>query len=93
MTTVQGNCDPRFAAVRDQFQKHFDDGSDVGASFAATLDGELVVVPFGEFEAGARLRLDARCFFTVRGGLIVRMTDIAGRMRRDDERSDREGTL
>lgn len=45
----------------------------------------VAAVPFGEFEAGARLRLDATCFFTVRGGLVVRMTDIAGRMERNRE--------
>lgn len=56
MTTVQGNCDPRFAAVREVFQQHFDDGSDVGASFAATLDGELVVDLWGGYADEARTR-------------------------------------
>jgi CubicO group peptidase (beta-lactamase class C family) len=40
---IQGNCDHRFAAVRDAFAANFEAGREVGASFAATLDGKLVV--------------------------------------------------
>ena len=40
---VQGHCDARFAAVRDAFASNFREGREVGASFAATVDGEFVV--------------------------------------------------
>jgi CubicO group peptidase (beta-lactamase class C family) len=40
---IHGDCDPRFAAVREAFGKNFDAGLEVGASFAAVLDGEPVV--------------------------------------------------
>ena len=56
MTTVQGTCDSRFEAVRELFQKHLDDGADVGASFAATLDGEFVVDLGGGYADEARTR-------------------------------------
>jgi len=40
---IQGHCDHRFAAVRETFAKNFEQGLEIGASFAAVLDGELVV--------------------------------------------------
>jgi CubicO group peptidase (beta-lactamase class C family) len=40
---IQGHCDPRFAGVRDAFARNFADGVEVGASFAAFLDGDLVI--------------------------------------------------
>jgi len=40
---VKGKCDDRFGAVREAFAKNFEDGLEVGASFAATLNGEPVV--------------------------------------------------
>ncbi len=43
MTTVHGHCDERFAAVREAFQKNFDQGLELGASFSAVLEGEAVV--------------------------------------------------
>jgi len=43
MTTIHGHCDERFGAVREAFQKNFDQGLEVGASFAAVVDGEPVV--------------------------------------------------
>ncbi len=41
--TVHGFCDERFGAVRDAFVANFDQGEEVGASVAITLDGEPVV--------------------------------------------------
>ena len=35
-------------------------------------------VPLPGFPAGSRLGMDASCFFTVRGGVIVRMHDTPG---------------
>ncbi len=40
---IQGHCDSKFQRVGDAFQKNFDDGLEVGASVAVTLDEELVV--------------------------------------------------
>lgn len=44
---VQGFCDPRFHAVREQFQQNFVDRSETGAALAVTLDGELVIDLWG----------------------------------------------
>ncbi|MFZ4687678.1 MAG: serine hydrolase domain-containing protein [Polymorphobacter sp.] len=43
MTEIQGFTHPRFAAVRDAFAANFANGADIGASFAATHEGETVV--------------------------------------------------
>jgi CubicO group peptidase (beta-lactamase class C family) len=40
---IQGHCDARFAAVKDAFAANFAEGQELGASFAATLDGESVI--------------------------------------------------
>ncbi|MYB36270.1 MAG: beta-lactamase family protein [Gammaproteobacteria bacterium] len=40
---IHGFCDEKFAAVRDAFARNFDEFGDVGASFAATAEGEFVV--------------------------------------------------
>ncbi|GAA3810765.1 serine hydrolase domain-containing protein [Sphaerisporangium flaviroseum] len=41
--TAHGDCDPRFARVREVFEKHFAEGKELGAAFAVFLDGEPVV--------------------------------------------------
>jgi CubicO group peptidase (beta-lactamase class C family) len=53
---IDGRCDPRFAAVRDAFSANFEAGREVGASFAATLNGELVVDLWGGYADGAGTR-------------------------------------
>ena len=40
---IEGECAPRFAAVREAFAANFAAGREVGASFAASVDGKLVV--------------------------------------------------
>ena len=40
---VHGDCDDRFALLREEFERNFSDRGDVGASFAATIEGEYVV--------------------------------------------------
>ena len=47
MTDVQGTCDPRFESVKQTFAGNFDQGLDVGASVAVTLDGEVGRRPLG----------------------------------------------
>ena len=44
---VQGECDPRFAAVRDAFQENFAAGSETGAALAVTLHGEPLLDLWG----------------------------------------------
>ena len=51
---IQGHCDERFAAVRDAFEQNFTLHGDVGACFAATLDGEFVVDLWGGHRDAAR---------------------------------------
>ena len=53
---VDGACDARFAAVRDTFAANFDTGREVGASFAATVDGRTVVDLWGGHADAARTR-------------------------------------
>jgi CubicO group peptidase (beta-lactamase class C family) len=53
---VQGSCDPRFGAVREAFEENFRAGREVGASFAATLDGRFVVDLWGGHADSARQR-------------------------------------
>lgn len=41
--TAHGDCDPRFARVREVFEGNFAQGEELGAAFAVYLDGEPVV--------------------------------------------------
>jgi CubicO group peptidase (beta-lactamase class C family) len=45
--TVQGTADPRFATVRDEFERNFAERGEVGASICVTVDGEVVVDLWG----------------------------------------------
>lgn len=56
MPPVQGRCDEKFAAVRDAFAANFASGADIGASFAATVEGETVVDLWGGYADEARTR-------------------------------------
>jgi len=47
MTEIHGSCDDRFASVREAFTTNFEEGLDVGASVAVTVDGEMVVDLWG----------------------------------------------
>lgn len=47
MAEIFGVCDEKFAPVRDVLSQSLDEGNDVGASFAVTIDGELVVDIWG----------------------------------------------
>ena len=46
-TDVHGTCDPRFESVRRTFAGNLESGADVGASFAVTMNGEMVVDLWG----------------------------------------------
>jgi CubicO group peptidase (beta-lactamase class C family) len=56
MSIVQGECAPRFAKVREAFEKSFAAGEEVGASFAAFQDGAPVVDLWGGHADAARSR-------------------------------------
>ena len=49
MVEISGSCDERFTAVRDAMARNFEQGLDVGASVAVTIDGELVVDLWGGY--------------------------------------------
>ena len=55
LVDIQGYCDPRFSAVKEMFTKNFESGSEVGASFAVTLDGEYVVDIWGGYSDKAEI--------------------------------------
>ncbi len=55
-TTVGGFVQDRFAGVRDAFRANLDSGADLGASFAATVEGETVVDLWGGWADEARTR-------------------------------------
>lgn len=47
--TINGHCDERFTPVREAFTRNFDDGLELGAAFAISLGGEMVVDLWGGF--------------------------------------------
>src|SRR4030095_5910795 len=53
---IDGACAPRFAAVRDTFAASFETGREVGASFAATVGGRMVVDPWDDQSDAALTR-------------------------------------
>ena len=53
---IQGTCDERFTGVRDVLADSLAKGTDVGASVAVTIDGELVVDIWGGWADEARTR-------------------------------------
>jgi len=40
---IHGHCDSQFSSVKKAFASNFEAGLEVGASFAATVDGKFVV--------------------------------------------------
>lgn len=53
---IHGHCDDRFSAVKDAFAQNFKDGREVGASFAASIDGETIVDIWGGWADAARTK-------------------------------------
>src|SRR6266566_2508023 len=45
--TIQGFCEPRFQAVREEFDRNFQERGEVGASVCVTVEGETVVDLWG----------------------------------------------
>jgi CubicO group peptidase (beta-lactamase class C family) len=54
--SIDGFARDRFAAVRAAFENNLASGADVGTSFAATVDGEMVVDLWGGWADEARTR-------------------------------------
>ena len=54
--SIHGHCDQRFSTVKQTFKKNFDAGLEVGASFAATINGKFVVDVWGGWADEARHR-------------------------------------
>jgi len=53
---VKGYCDKKFAAVKEAFRKNFENNLELGASFAATIDGRFVVDLWGGYADAAQKR-------------------------------------
>ena len=47
---VSGYCDPKFAAIEDEFSKAIQSGFDTGASVAIEYQGEMVVNLWGGYK-------------------------------------------
>ena len=47
---IHGHCEPRFEAVKDAFTRNFEEGMEVGASFAVTINGKYVIDIWGGFK-------------------------------------------
>ena len=56
MTDIHGHCDATFQRLADVFADNFDKGLELGASVAATVDGELVVDLWGGYRRRDRSR-------------------------------------
>ncbi len=50
---IHGYCDQNFLAVKDVFAENFESGSEAGASFAVTINGEYVVDIWGGYADAA----------------------------------------
>lgn len=53
---IHGHCDQRFSSVKEAFARNFESGEDIGASFAATIDGKFVVDIWGGYADAAQTR-------------------------------------
>ena len=53
---VNGTCDPRFSAVRDNFERNFTHDNEVGAAVAVWVEGDLVVNLWGGYADARRRR-------------------------------------
>ncbi|MHA1916598.1 MAG: serine hydrolase domain-containing protein, partial [Promethearchaeota archaeon] len=47
---IHGLCEPRFEAVKKAFTTNFEEGMEVGASFAVTINGEYVIDIWGGYK-------------------------------------------
>ena len=45
--TVKGSCDPKFAELKDEFERNFEERGEAGASVCVSVNGETVVDLWG----------------------------------------------
>ncbi len=86
--TVDGNCEARFARVREAFAENFKSGGEVGASMAVVVDGRPVVDLWGGWADKARTRAWTRdtivnTFSTTKGLTAICAHRLAGEGRLD----------
>ena len=53
---MHGHCDDRFNGVLKAFENNFENANEVGACFAATLEGEYVVDLWAGYRDAAKTR-------------------------------------
>lgn len=53
---IHGTCNEKFALVREAFARNFHDNLELGASYAVSVDGEMVVDLWGGFSDVARAK-------------------------------------
>jgi len=54
---IFGKCDARFEAVKNAFRNNFEDGMEVGASFAVMINGEYVIDIWGGYKDKEKTQL------------------------------------
>ncbi len=54
---IHGHCDQDFSPVKEAFADNFRNRGDVGASFAATIDGRFVIDIWAGYADAGRTRL------------------------------------
>src|SRR5512143_852613 len=52
---IHGHCDRRFSVVKEAFADNFRNGREVGASFAATIEGKFVIDLWGGYADAGRM--------------------------------------
>ena len=58
---IHGFCEPRFEIVKDAFRRNFDEGMEVGASFAVIINSKYVIDIWGGAGGSAiTMDLDAK---------------------------------
>ena len=51
---IHGVCDNRFSSAKEEFERHLSEHDDIGASFAASIDGEFVIDLWAGHRDGAK---------------------------------------
>jgi len=54
---IHGLCEPRFEAVKDAFNRNFEEGMEIGASFAVTINGKYVIDIWGGYQDKNKTKL------------------------------------
>jgi CubicO group peptidase (beta-lactamase class C family) len=54
MVEIHGLCDDKFEPVREAFQRNFEEGLEIGASFAVTLNGRFIIDIWAGYANGAK---------------------------------------